>query len=65
MDNQAVAYENNGYLSINTTRAGIHNIELKEESEVFDIIENKPLGKFKSVKLDLKAGEVKLWKISK
>ena len=65
VDNQAVAYENNGYLSINTTRAGIHNIELKEESEVFDIIENKPLGKFKSVKLDLKAGEVKLWKISK
>jgi hypothetical protein len=38
---------------------------LKEEAEVYDVLENKNLGRFKTKTFDLKMGDVKLFKLKK
>ena len=65
VDNNAVALANGRYLSVNPTKDGLHTVSLKEEAEVFDLLENKPLGRFKSKTFDLKKGDVKFFRLSK
>ncbi len=65
VDNEAVAVANGSYLSINATKDGRHTISLKDEADVFDVLENKPIGRFKTRKFNLKKGDVKLFKLSK
>ncbi len=65
IDNNAVAVANGNYVAINTVKDGTHTLTLKDETEVFDILENKNLGKFKTKTFDLKKGDVKLFKLNK
>ena len=65
VDNDAVATANANYLGFHTTKDGKHTLTLKEEAEVFDVLENKNLGRFKTKVFDLKMGDVKLFKLSK
>ena len=65
VDNNAVVSANGDYVGFNTTKAGKHTLTLKEEAEVFDVLENKKLGRFKTKTFDLNVGDVKLFKLSK
>ena len=65
VDNNAVATANANYVAFHTTKDGKHTLTLKEEAEVFDVLENKKLGRFKTKTFDLKKGDVKLFKLSK
>ncbi len=65
VDNNAVAVANGNYVAIHTTKDGAHTINLKEECNVFDVFENKELGKFKTKSFNLKMGDVKLFKLSR
>ena len=65
VDNSAVASANGNYVGFNTTKDGKHTLTLKEEVEVFDVLENKNLGRFKTKVFDLKKGDVKLFKLKK
>ena len=64
VDNNAVASANGNYVGFNTTKDGKHTLTLKEEAEVFDVLEKKNLGRFKTKTFDLKMGDVKLFKLS-
>ena len=64
VDNDAVATANANYVGFHTTKDGKHTLTLKEEAEVFDVLENKNLGRFKTKVFDLKMGDVKLFKLS-
>ena len=65
VDNNAAASVNGDYIGFNTTKAGKHTLNLKSEAEVFDVLENKNLGRFKTKTFDLNVGDVKLFKLSK
>ena len=65
VDNSAVASANSNYVGFNTTKDGKHTLTLKEEVEVYDVLENKNLGRFKTKVFDLKKGDVKLFKLKK
>ena len=65
VDNSAVASANGKYVGFNTTKDGKHTLTLKEEAEVFDVLEDKNLGRFKTKTFDLKKGDVKLFKLKK
>lgn len=65
VDNEAIATANGNYIGINTRKAGTHTLNLKEEAEVFDVLEKKNLGRFKTKTFDLNVGDVKLFKLKK
>ena len=65
VDNDAVATANANYVGFHTTQDGKHTLNLKSEAEVFDVLEKKNLGRFKTKTFDLKKGDVKLFKLSK
>ena len=65
VDNSAVATANGKYVGFNTTKDGKHTLTLKEEAEVYDVLEKKNLGRFKTKVFDLKMGDVKLFKLKK
>jgi hypothetical protein len=65
VDNDAVATANANYVGFHTTKDGKHTLTLKEEADVYDVLENKNLGRFKTKVFDLKMGDVKLFKLKK
>ncbi len=65
VDNDAVATANANYICFHTTKNGKHTLTLKDEAEVFDVLEKKNLGRFKTKVFDLKMGDVKLFKLKK
>ncbi len=65
VDNNAVATVNANYVCFHTTKYGKHTLTLKDEAEVFDVLEKKNLGRFKTKVFDLKKGDVKLFKLKK
>ena len=56
---------NGKYVGFNTTKDGKHTLTLKEEADVYDVLKNKNLGRFKTKTFDLKMGDVKLFRLSK
>ncbi len=64
-DNFAVVTANKNYVSMHAIKDGKCKFELKEKSKVFDILENKDLGTFKTKVFDMKKGDVKLFRIEK
>ena len=65
VDNNAVATANANYVCFHTTKDGKHTLTLKAEADVYDVLENKNLGRFKTKVFDLKMGDVKLFKLKK
>jgi len=63
VDNRAVATANGNYVAFHTTRDGKHTLTLKKEAEVYDVLEKKNLGRFKTKTFDLKMGDVKLFRL--
>lgn len=54
---------NGPYITLSATRDGIHTVDVGTNKPIFDIFENKPLGKGPILKFDMKSGDVKLLKI--
>lgn len=54
---------NGPYITLSATRDGIHTVDVGTDKPIFDIFENKPLGKGPILKFDMKSGDVKLLKI--
>ena len=65
VDNNAVSTVNANYVCFHTTKDGKHTLTLKDEAEVYDVLEKKNLGRFKTKVFDLKMGDVKLFKLKK
>ncbi|MBE6411892.1 MAG: hypothetical protein E7036_04990 [Opitutales bacterium] len=65
VDNDAVVTTNANYIGFHTIKDAKHTLLLKEEADVYDVLEKKNLGRFKTKVFDLKKGDVKLLRLSK